>query len=150
MKRDFLDCDLQSACDFIKQYEGVSLSAYTCPAGVLTIGYGHTGDVREGQYISEEEALDLLVEDLRAHAERLAPKVKVQVTDGQYIALLSLAFNVGVGAVAKSTLLRLLNAGDIEAAGDEFLKGTYADGRELPGLVRRRRDERKLFLEGTR
>lgn len=150
MKRDFLDCDLQSACDFIKQHEGVSLSAYTCPAGVLTIGYGHTGDVREGQYISEEEALDLLVEDLRAHAERLAPKVKVQVTDGQYIALLSLAFNVGVGAVAKSTLLRLLNAGDIEAAGDEFLKWTYADGRELPGLVRRRRDERKLFLEGTR
>jgi lysozyme len=116
----------------------------------LTIGYGHTGDVREGQYISEEEALDLLVEDLRAHAERLAPKVKVQVTDGQYIALLSLAFNVGVEAVAKSTLLRLLNAGDIEAAGDEFLKWTYADGRELPGLVRRRRDERKLFLEGTR
>lgn len=136
--------------DFIEAWEGCRLTAYKCPAGIWTIGYGHTGGVREGQRITEEEALDLLVEDLRAHAERLAPKVKVQVADGQYIALLSLAFNVGVGAVAKSTLLRLLNAGDIEAAGDEFLKWTYAAGLELPGLVRRRREERKLFLEGTR
>ena len=146
----FSDFDPAEAADFVADFEGCHLEAYKCPAGVLTIGYGHTGGVREGQRITEEEALDLLVEDLRAHAERLAPKVKVQVADGQYIALLSLAFNVGVGAVAKSTLLRLLNAGDIEAAGDEFLKWTYAAGRELPDLVRRRREERKLFLEGTR
>ena len=148
--KTFGEYSAESAMDFIEAWEGCRLQAYKCPAGVLTIGYGHTGGVREGQRITEEEALDLLVEDLRAHAERLAPKVKVQVADGQYIALLSLAFNVGVGAVAKSTLLRLLNAGDIEAAGDEFLKWTYAAGRELPGLVRRRREERKLFLEGTR
>lgn len=148
--KNFSEYSVDLAADFIEAWEGCKLVAYKCPAGIWTIGYGHTGGVREGQRITEEEALDLLVEDLRAHAERLAPKVKVQVADGQYIALLSLAFNVGVGAVAKSTLLRLLNAGDIEAAGDEFLKWTYAAGRELPGLVRRRREERKLFLEGTR
>ena len=148
--KNFSEYSVESAMDFIEAWEGCRLTAYKCPAGIWTIGYGHTGGVREGQRITEEEALDLLVEDLRAHAERLAPKVKVKVADGQYIALLSLAFNVGVGAVAKSTLLRLLNAGDIEVAGDEFLKWTYAAGRELPGLVRRRREERKLFLEGTR
>lgn len=148
--KNFSEYSVESAMDFIEAWEGCRLTAYKCPAGIWTIGYGHTGGVREGQRITEEEALDLLVEDLRAHAERLAPKVKVQVADGQYIALLSLAFNVGVEAVAKSTLLRLLNAGDIEAAGDEFLKWTYAAGCELPGLVRRRREERKLFLEGTR
>ena len=148
--KNFSEYSVESAMDFIEAWEGCRLTAYKCPAGIWTIGYGHTGGVREGQRITEEEALDLLVEDLRAHAERLAPKVKVQVADGQYIALLSLAFNVGVVAVAKSTLLRLLNAGDIEAAGDEFLKWTYAAGRELPGLVRRRREERKLFLEGAR
>lgn len=148
--KNFSEYSVESAMDFIEAWEGCRLTAYKCPAGIWTIGYGHTGGVREGQRITEEEALDLLVEDLRAHAERLVPKVKVQVADGQYIALLSLAFNVGVGAVAKSTLLRLLNAGDIEAAGDEFLKWTYAAGRELPVLVRRRREERKLFLEGAR
>lgn len=142
---------VELAADFIEQWEGFRETAYLCPAGVLTIGFGHTGpDVKEGQVVTYKEAYDMLLEDLKRYASGLAAWVNVKVTDGQYIALLSLAFNVGVGAVAKSTLLRLLNAGDIEAAGDEFLKWTYADGRELPGLVRRRRDERKLFLEGTR
>lgn len=138
---------VELAADFIEQWEGFRETAYLCPAGVLTIGFGHTGsDVKEGQVVTYKEAYDMLLEDLKRYASGLAAWVNVKVTEGQYIALLSLAFNVGVGAVAKSTLLRLLNAGDIEAAGDEFLKWTYAAGRELPGLVRRRREERKLFL----
>lgn len=138
---------VELAADFIEQWEGFRETAYLCPAGVLTIGFGHTGsDVKKGQVVTYKEAYNMLLEDLKRYASGLAAWVNVKVTEGQYIALLSLAFNVGVGAVAKSTLLRLLNAGDIEAAGDEFLKWTYAAGRELPGLVRRRREERKLFL----
>jgi len=138
---------VELAADFIEQWEGFRETAYLCPAGVLTIGFGHTGsDVKEGQVVTYKEAYNMLLEDLKRYASGLAAWVNVKVTEDQYIALLSLAFNVGVGAVAKSTLLRLLNAGDIEAAGDEFLKWTYAAGRELPGLVRRRREERKLFL----
>jgi lysozyme len=138
---------VELAADFIEQWEGFRETAYRCPAGVLTIGFGHTGsDVKKGQVVTYKEAYNMLLEDLKRYASGLAAWVNVKVTEGQYIALLSLAFNVGVGAVAKSTLLRLLNAGDIEAAGDEFLKWTYAAGRELPGLVRRRREERKLFL----
>ena len=138
---------VELAADFIEQWEGFRETAYLCPAGVLTIGFGHTGsDVKEGQVVTYKEAYNMLLEDLKRYASGLAAWVNVKVTEDQYIALLSLAFNVGVGAVAKSTLLRLLNAGDIEAAGDEFLKWAYAAGRELPGLVRRRREERKLFL----
>ena len=89
----------------------------------------------------------MLIEDLRERANALAPFVNVGVTEGQYIALLSLAFNIGVGALKKSSLLRYLNLGRIDEAADEFLRWVYAGGKVSKGLQRRRESERRLFLE---
>lgn len=149
MKRDFLDCDLQSACDFIKQHEGLSLSAYICPAGVWTIGYGHTGkDVCSGMTITQDEANSLLLHDVECVVLALAKHVKVQVTEGQFVALVSLAFNVGVNCVVCQCpkLMNALNAGDKEECARQFLDITKSNGKVLPGLVSRRKAESELFL----
>lgn len=149
MKRDFLDCDLQSACDFIKKYEGLELTAYRCPAGVWTIGYGHTGkDVCSGMTITQDEANSLLLHDVECVVLALAKHVKVQVKEGQFIALVSLAFNVGVNCVVCQCpkLMNALNAGDEEECARQFLDITKSNGKELPGLVRRRKAESELFL----
>lgn len=134
------------ASDFVKQWEGRELKAYRCSAGVWTIGYGHTEGVKEGDTISPSEADALLVEDLRKHAEALAPYVNAPVTRGQYIAMLSLAFNVGVSAVKKSSLLRFVNLRKTEDAAAEFDKWIYAGGKESDGLKARRAREKALFL----
>lgn len=89
------------ASDFVKQFEGRELKAYRCSAGVWTVGYGHTNGVKEGEEISLAEAEQLLVEDLAAIADDLNRLVNVPVSEGQYIALLSLAFNVGASAIKK-------------------------------------------------
>lgn len=133
------------ASDFVKQFEGRELKAYRCSAGVWTIGYGHTNGVKQGDEISPAEAEQLLVEDLTAIADDLNRLVNVPVSEGQYIALLSLAFNVGAAAVKKSTLLFHLNHGRYDEAAEEFDKWIYAGGKSSEGLKRRRAAERKLF-----
>jgi len=133
------------ASDFVKQWEGRELKAYRCSAGVWTIGYGHTKGVKEGDEISPAEAEQLLVDDLTAIADDLNRLVNVGVSEGQYIALLSLAFNVGASAVKKSTLLFHLNHGRYDEAAAELDKWIYAGGKPSEGLKRRRAAERKLF-----
>lgn len=133
------------ASDFVKQFEGRELKAYRCSAGVLTIGYGHTKGVKEGDEISPAEAEQLLVEDLTAISDDLNRLVNVPVSEGQYIALLSLAFNIGATALKKSTLLFQLNHGRYDEAAEEFGKWVYASGKVSEGLKRRRAAERELF-----
>ena len=133
------------ASDFVKQFEGRELKAYRCSANRLTIGYGHTKGVQEGDEISPAEAEQLLVEDLTAIADDLNRLVNVPVSEGQYIALLSLAFNIGSTALKKSTLLFHLNHKRYDEAAEEFDKWIYAGGKVSEGLKRRRAAERKLF-----
>lgn len=134
--------------EIIKQSEGLRLEAYLCPADVWTIGYGHTGkDVVEGMKITGGEAEKLLEGDLEKFEKDILKMVKVGLTQNQFDALVSFTYNVGGGALKTSTLLKKLNAGDYMGAADEFLKWTKAGGKELPGLVKRRRTERALFLE---
>lgn len=133
------------ASDFVKQFEGRELKAYQCSAGVWTIGYGHTKGVKEGDEISASEVEQLLVEDLTAIADDLNRLVNVPVSDGQYIALLSLAFNIGATALKKSTLLFHLNHKRYDEAAAEFDKWIYAGGKVSEGLKRRRAAERELF-----
>lgn len=133
------------ASDFVKQFEGRELKAYRCSANRLTIGYGHTKGVKEGDEISPAEAEQLLVEDLTAISDDLNRLVNVPVSEGQYVALLSLAFNVGASAVKKSTLLFHLNHKRYDEAAAEFDKWIYAGGKVSEGLKRRRAAERKLF-----
>lgn len=130
----------------IKHFEGLRLKAYKCSAGVDTIGYGHTGGVSPKATCTEAQAHDWLVQDV-AQAERdVARLVKVPLRQGQFDALVSFVFNLGGGNLAKSTLLKKLNAGDIAGAGQEFLKWNRAGGAVLEGLTKRRAAEREMFL----
>ena len=136
------------AADFIARHEGFRAEAYKCPAGVWTIGYGHTAGVKEGDTIDEVKACELLVQDLAVCAREFARWVNRPVTEGQYVALLSLIYNVGVSHVVHKCpkLMRALNTQNDEACADEFLDITTAGGVELPGLVKRRQAEHDLFL----
>lgn len=150
-KDSFLSHGPHIAADFIAEWEGFRSSSYKCPAGVWTIGYGHTNGVKEGDSIGKSMARELLVDDIRKAAEALAPVINVPVSDGQYIALVSLAFNVGAGYVKRHCpkLLRCLNTGDDRGAALQFLDITRCNGKVLEGLVNRRRAEAELFFPGV-
>ena len=136
------------AADFIEAWEGCRLTAYKCPAGIWTIGVGHTQEVTEHDEITYEQSRDLLRRDLEIVKHDLARFINVGVTQGQFVALVSLAFNVGVSYVVHQCpkLMRALNAGDVEACAREFLDVNKANGKVLPGLTRRRQAEAKLYL----
>lgn len=133
------------ALGLIKQFEGLKLSAYLCPAGVPTIGYGTTKGVQMGQTITAAEAERLLAEDVTVFAKGVSEAVKVPLEQHEFDALVSFAYNVGLGAFRTSTLLRLLNAGDKAGAARQFDRWNKAGGKPLAGLTRRREAERKLF-----
>ena len=135
------------AAGFISSFEGCKLTAYKCAAGVWTIGYGHTQGVREGDTCTQELANSWLIEDIRETQLLLAHYVNVPVTEGEFIAIVSLAFNVGIGAMMKSKLLRKLNSGDRDGAAEEFLDFDLANGKKVAGLTRRRKAEHDLFLK---
>lgn len=143
----------QPAVDLVKHLEGLYLSAYRCPAGVPTIGYGHTAGVQMGDRITEARADELLAQDLAAAAAQVDRLVRVRVNDEQRGALASFVFNLGAGSLAASTLLKKLNAGDHEGAAGEFGKWVYATvggvKKQLPGLVARRAAEAALFRSGV-
>lgn len=130
----------------IKNFEGRSLKAYKCPAGKWTIGYGHTASAREGMTITAEEAEALLDRDLQFFEAGVAKAVKVKIRQAQFDALVSFAFNLGLGNLKSSTLLKKLNAGDDSGAAEEFLRWKFVKGKESAGLLRRRKAERELFL----
>lgn len=136
--------------NLIKKYEGLKLTAYKCPAGILTIGYGHTKTVKPGMTINKEMAELLLREDLIWVESAIKRHVTVQLNQNQFDALSSFIYNVGERAFANSTLLKLLNQGKILEAGEEFMRWTKARQpgglKELPGLVKRRAEEKVLFL----
>lgn len=130
----------------IQKYEGLKLEAYKCPAGVWTIGYGHTKGVKEGDRITKEDAKNLLREDLKIYEEAVNGLVKVPLNQAQFDALVSFCYNLGVASLSNSTLLRLLNEGKYMEASQEFLKWNKAKGKVLEGLTRRRKEECELFL----
>lgn len=130
----------------IKESEHLELTAYLCPAGVWTVGYGHTVGVKKSDRITEAQAEKLLVDDLAIYEAGVQSVVKVPLTQGQFDALVSFALNAGVGALRGSTLLKKLNAGDIEGAANEFGRWVNGGGKKLKGLVIRREKERELFL----
>jgi GH24 family phage-related lysozyme (muramidase) len=130
----------------LKRYEGCRLEAYRCAAGVWTIGFGTTSGVVEGMKITQEQAEILLRSDLERFEHGVSKMLRVNVTQNQFDALVSLAYNIGLSALSKSTLMRKLNAGDVQGASIEFGRWNKAGGRELLGLTRRREEERKLFM----
>lgn len=132
----------------IKEFEGCELEAYLDAVDVLTIGYGHTGDdVYLGLTITQAEADDMLARDLDKFEAGIERMVKVPLNANQHAALVSFSFNLGLGSLSGSTLLRKLNALDYDGAADEFPRWNRAGGNVLAGLSRRRKAEQALFLD---
>ncbi|MGB3786833.1 MAG: lysozyme [Phormidesmis sp.] len=130
----------------IKSFEGLRLNAYKDAVGIWTIGYGTTRNVRPGQVISEEQAVQFLQEDLMRFEKSINEVIRVSINDNQFSALACFTYNVGSGAFRSSTLLKKLNTSDVRGAADELLRWDKAGGRTLAGLTRRRKAERALFL----
>lgn len=129
----------------IKEYEGLRLKAYRCPGKVWTIGYGHTRNVFPNMTVTEDEAEDLLKEDLTQVEKAVTRALKVDVSDNQFAALVSFTFNVGIQNFKNSTLLRLLNRGWYEQVPVQLLRWNKARGQVLGGLNRRRVAEGQLW-----
>lgn len=128
-----------------KSFEGCRLQAYLDSVGVPTIGYGHTHGVTMGMSCTQEQADAWLQEDVQWAVQAVNNLVTVPLTQQQFDALVDFTFNLGTGALQRSTLLRLLNSGNYQGAAGEFEKWDKAGGKVLPGLLRRRQAERNMF-----
>ncbi len=136
----------KAGIELIKKYEGLRLASYVDSAGVLTIGYGHTGGVKMGDVITKEEAERLLIEDLSV-AENEINRYGLNLCQNQFDALVSFVYNVGIGNFRKSTLLKKLLADPNDPTiASEFNRWIYAGGRVLQGLVKRRSEEARLYF----
>lgn len=142
--------------EHVKRWEGLKLTAYPDPGSrdgtPYTVGYGHTSDgfmkVHRGLTITPKQAEDALEYDLNETAAAVDDLVAVELSDNQFGALVSFAFNVGVGAFKKSTLLKKLNKGDYASVPDELAKWKFNDGKVMQGLVNRRAAEAGLWAKG--
>ena len=139
----------QAGLDLICHFEGFSPLIYLCPAGYPTIGYGHLiTEANKEQFldgIDELEALDLLKTDVQKAERAVLRLINVPLTDGQFDALVSFAFNLGGGALQRSTLRRKVNRQEHSAVPTEFMKWVWAGGRKQKGLVRRRKAEARIY-----
>ena len=125
------------------------MTAYKCPAGIWTIGYGHTRNVHKGEIIIQQQADELLKQDLLVY-EAGINVMKLNINQNQYDSLVSFAFNLGLGALQKSTLLKRIkvNPNDTKIK-DEFLRWSYAGGKQLKGLLLRRQAECDLYFNNN-
>jgi len=132
----------------IAHFEGCKLKAYRCPAGVLTIGYGHTGeDVLPSTEWTQEQADTQLMKDLERYEADVIRYVTAPLSQNQFDALVSFTYNLGATNLRKSTLLEMLNDGRYEGAADQFLLWVNRGSKFEKGLTRRRKAERLLFLD---
>jgi len=137
----------QTGLDLIKSFEGLKLKAYQDVVGVWTVGFGSTGPhVKPGMMITAKQAEDLLRDDVSRFEACVTKQVSVPLSQNQFDALVSFAFNLGCGNLASSTLLKKLNVKDYAGAANEFTKWNRAGGQVLAGLTRRREAEKALFL----
>lgn len=141
----------KAGLDLITEFEGLSLEAYNDPGsttGPWTIGYGSTRGVTEGMKITEKQAMEMLKRDLKdcEHAV-LAATAGIKLTQNEFDALVSFVFNIGISAFNKSTVRKMILAGDMVAAGNAFGMWIKNDGKIMKGLIRRRASEKALFLK---
>ena len=129
----------------IKKFEGCRLESYRCSANVLTIGYGHTGGVLETDVITQDDADKLLEEDIAKFEKYVNDNVTVELNQSQFDALVAWTFNLGIGNLRQSTMLRKLNEGDYQSVPSEMNRWNKAGGKTLDGLIRRRKAEGLLF-----
>lgn len=134
------------AYELIKQFEGLRLEAYLCPAGIWTIGYGHTSGVSPNSFITIQEADEYLHRDV-ATIEMQLNKLNLSLRQCQWDAIVSFVFNVGIGNFKSSTLLAKIRINpEDNSIMDEFLRWVYANGKVMKGLQKRRLAEMKLYF----
>lgn len=139
----------QKGIELIKHFEQCRLRAYRDAVGVWTIGWGHTKSVKPGLVITQEQADTLLELDLQVFEQAVARAIgDAPTTEDQFAAMVSLAYNIGAGAFARSTVLRQHRAGHPLRAAAAFMLWVKAGGKTLRGLVRRRNAERRLYASG--
>jgi len=137
--------------DMVAFFEGCKLSAYTCPAGIVTIGYGNTyyedgTPVKLGDVITKERAKQLKLNILQGFIKELKSLLKKPYQDHEFYAMLSLLYNIGGKQFSKSSVLKYFNQDDKNMAAESFLLWNRSSGKVLLGLVRRRRAEKQMFL----
>ena len=135
----------QECVNLVKFFEGFEAKAYLCPANVWTIGYGRTRNVKEGDMINELQAERDLLEELEEFGHQVLNTVQVPLEQNEFDALTSWTYNLGVGNLQSSTLLKKLNSGDKNSVPSEMLRWNKAAGKVLAGLTRRREAEAKLW-----
>jgi lysozyme len=141
----------EKGLEIIKQYEGLRLKPYLCQAGVPTVGYGATTYLDGSKVQMTDKAITkkmadaLLVHHVKFAEDAVNNLVKVSITEDQFSALVSLVFNIGVGAFKDSTLLKLLNLGSIQAAGEQITRWNKVGGKPSDGLTKRRKSEYDLY-----
>lgn len=139
----------QAGINLVKKYEGLSLKKYICPAGKPTIGYGHL--ILKGEnleVITQQQANDLLLQDLLKAERCIESNVKMHLTQPQFDALADFIFNLGCGNFKSSTLLKLINDEQHLLAAEQFERWVNSNGKPLNGLIKRRAEEKELFLRG--
>ena len=137
----------QEGIALIKKFEGCELEAYKCAAGVWTIGYGRTRNVKEGDRITEPQAERDLLEELEEFKHQVLNSVKVELKQNELDALTSWTYNLGVGNLKSSTLLKKLNAGNKSEVPAEMIRWNKANGKVLAGLTKRREAEAELWAK---
>lgn len=137
----------QNGLDLIKRFEGFSRTVYFCPAGYPTIGYGHVvkDDEEFSVGIDETEAEELLRQDAQIAERAVLRLINVPLTYGQFDALVSFTYNLGGGALQRSTLRRKINREEHGEVPEQFMRWVWAGGRKLRGLVRRREAETNVY-----
>ena len=139
-----------NAIDLIKKYEGFRPQSYQDSVGVWTIGYGTTRingqPVKAGTTITEDQALQLVKQEVNKLWSQIESITKVNLNDNQMNALIDFAYNLGFSALKTSTLMKYVNESQFDKAADEFGRWVFAGGKVLPGLVKRREAEEQLFL----
>lgn len=142
---------IKQAASLIKAAEGCRLNAYKCPAGIWTIGYGHTKNVKVGDTWTQEQADKALEQDIETYRKAvLIACPSLEHYPNRLAACISLSYNIGTGAFASSSVARYIRRGEYRAAADAFGMWIYAGKQKLPGLVTRRQREKEVFLrDGT-
>jgi|WetSurMetagenome_2_1015567.scaffolds.fasta_scaffold370175_2 lysozyme len=136
----------ENCINLIKRFEGFTSKAYKCPAGKLTIGYGETENVINGQVVTEEMADKKLRDRVNELSKKISSILEVSLNQNQFDAIVSLAFNIGLTAFACSTLFYHLNLGEFDVAARQFSMWDKIKGKICEGLVNRRNAEKELFL----
>ena len=143
----------EAGLEIIKMFEGFRSEPYLCPANVATIGFGSTRGIDGNRVtlghsaINRDEAEEMLAHDLQNVEKSVGRLIRVALTQNQFDAIVSFTYNLGSGRLQSSTLRSKLNREDYEGAADEFPKWVKAGGRVLPGLVKRRVVERRIFMQ---